>query len=137
MILFILLVVLTILFWVATVVSDKHGNDGSAYGHAVFACFASVGLLFSVIYICAYPSDAENFAKGHEIRTNLVESINGTMSTETVNEILNDAIEANKRIELHRKYVDSKFIGWYYSHKIADLELIPIPKIGVITTTTE
>ena len=137
MILFILLVVLTILFWVATVVSDKHGNDASAYVHAVFACFASVGLLFSVIYVCTLPGEAESFAKGHEVRANLVESINDTMSTETVNEILNDAIEANDRIELHRRHVDGKFLSWYYSHKIADLELIPIPKIGVITTTTE
>lgn len=137
MILFISLIVLTVLLWIATVVSDKHGNDGSAYGHAIFACFASFGLLFSTIYICVFPSEAESFANDHEVRTNLVESINDTMSTETVNEILNDAISANKRIELHRKYVDSKFIGWYYSHKIADLELIPIPKIGIVTTATE
>lgn len=137
MILFISLIVLTVLLWVATVVSDKHGNDGSAYAHAIFACFASFGLLFSTIYICVFPSEAESFAKDHEIRTNLVESINGTMSTETVNDIVGDAIRANDRIELHRKYVDNKFIGWYYSHKIADLELIPIPKIGIITTATE
>ena len=133
MILFISLIVLTALLWVGTVVSDKHGKDGSAYAHAVFACFASFGLLFSIVYICAFPSEAECFAKGHEIRTNLVESINDTMSTETVNDIVGDAIRANDRIELHRKYVDNKFIGWYYSHKIADLELIPIPKIGIIT----
>lgn len=133
MILFISLIVLTALLWVGTVVSDKHGNDGSAYAHAFFACCASFGLLFSIVYICVFPAEAESFANDHEIRTNLVESINDTMSTETVNEILNDAINANNRIELHRKYVDNKFIGWYYSHKIADLELIQIPKIGIIT----
>lgn len=137
MILFISLIILTVLLWVATVVSNKHGNDASEYAHALFACFASVGLLFSVIYVCTLPGEAESFAKGHEVRANLVESINDSMSTETVNEILNDAIKANNRIELHRRHVDGKFLGWYYSHKIADLELIPIPKIGVITTNTE
>ena len=133
MILLISLIVLTALLWVATAVSDKHDNDCSAYIHAFFACLASFGLLFSIIYICAFPSEAESFANAHEVRTNLVESINGTMSTETVNKIVSDAMRANDRIELHRKYVDSKFIGWYYSHKIADLEPIPIPKIGIIT----
>lgn len=137
MILFISLIVLTVLLWVATVVSDKHGKDASAYAHAVFACFASVGLLFSVVHVCTLPSESESFAKGHEVCANLVESMNDSMSTETVNKIVGDAIRDNDRIELHRRHVDSKFLSWYYSHKIADLELIPIPKIGVITTTTE
>lgn len=134
---FISLIVLTILLWVGTIVSDKHDNDASTYAHALFACFASVGLLFSVVGICVLPSDADDFVQSRDIRANLVESINDTMNTETVNKIISDAIYTNNRIEQHRRHVDSKFIGCYYSHKIADCELIPIPKIGVINVKTE
>ena len=134
---FILLIVLTVVLFAGAIVFDKLDNDPASFTCGLFGAFAAVGLLFSIIGLCVAPSDADSFCEQREIRANLVESINDKMATETVNQIISNAIYTNSKIERHRKYVDNSFIGCYYSHKIAECELIPIPKIGVVVNKEE
>ena len=134
---FILLIVLTALLWWGCFYCDKHKRDCPAFVHALFACFSSVGLLFAIVFLCVLPSDTSEFCEARIIRANLVESINDNMSTETVSQIIGNAISTNNRIEKHRRNVDNVFIGCFFSHKIAETELIPIPKIGIVENKEE
>ena len=131
------LIVLTIALWCGTLVSDKRRKECAAFVHALFACFCSVGLFFAIVDLCVLPGDVSSFCESRSVRANLVESINDNMSTETVNQIIGNAISTNNRIEKHRRNVDNVFIGCFFSHKIAETELIPIPKIGIVENKEE
>lgn len=127
----ILLIIVVIALWAGVGIGIKRDNDVLQYLCGFFGGFASVGLLSAIICICVAPSDAEEFVKRYERCTNYIESINEKMTTETINDIISGAIVINEKIENHRKHVDSKFSGVFYSHKIAELELIELPELKV------
>ena len=63
----------------------------------------------------------------------MVEAINENMDSETVSYILSNAVDANNTILRHRQNVNNIFWGVFYSHDIANQELIDIPKITIKT----
>lgn len=130
----ILLILFTIACWVGLVIAVKQDNDIVECLCGVFGGIASIGLLAAIVSICVLPSNADYAARNRDRTANLVESINDKMTTETVNDIISKAVLINSDIENHRKHVDSKFSGVFYSRKIAELELIELPELTVVVT---
>lgn len=130
----ILLILLVIGLWTGLVISVEQDNDIAEYLCGLIGGIASVGLLAAIICICVLPSNSDAFARERDRVENLVESINGKMTTETINTIVSDALYVNNKIESHRRHVDSKFLGVFYSHKIAEMELIELPELTVAVT---
>ena len=130
----ILLILLVIGLWTGLVIAVKQDNDIVEYFCGVFGMIASAGLLSAIIYICVLPSNSDAFARERDRVEIMVESINGKMTTEIINSIISDALHVNSKIEDHRKHVDNKFSGVFYSHKIAEMELIELPELTVAVT---
>lgn len=130
----ILLIVLAVSLIAGCVICTKNDLEVGEYICGLFGGFACVGLLFAIIGICILPSDSDAFVRKRDKIENLVESINDKMTTETINSIVSDALYVNSKIEDHRKHVDSKFSGVFYSHKVAELELIELPELTVAVT---
>ena len=131
----ILLILLTIGLWTGLVIAVKRDNDIVEYLCGLIGGIASVGLLAAIICICVLPSNADYVARNRDRTANLVESINDKMTTETVNDIISKAVLINSDIENHKKHVDSKFSGVFYSRKIAEMEPIVLPELTVVRTT--
>lgn len=130
----ILLILLVIGLWTGLVIAVKQDNEIVEGLCGVFGGIASIGLLAAIVSICVLPSNADYAARNRDRTANLVESINDKMTTETVNDIISKAVLINSDIENHRKHVDSKFSGVFYSRKIAELELIELPELTVVVT---
>jgi len=114
------------------VLFHKYGEDASdgltallvIYTVAVYGTL--LGLLLNILIIS---TETKSFHNEREYAAEMVENLSEDMSLATVEKILDKAEYVNRRIERHKKHVDSKWVGWFYSHSFAKEEPIDIPKL--------
>ena len=73
--------------------------------------------------------EAVSFEDNRNLQQELVYSINGNMSPQTINKIISDAVNINERIEKNKSHCNSVMWGIMYNKGIAEIDLIEIPKL--------
>ena len=129
----ILLIFLVITLWFGVILCNKAKKEGGEFILAFLGGIFSFLLFIAIVSICVMSSNAASFCRERNRCVDMVEAINENMDSETVSYILSNAVDANNTILRHRQNVNNIFWGVFYSHDIANQELIDIPKITIKT----
>lgn len=128
-----LLIVLTVLalggligghFW-----EKAHECDMSPLGF-VLSCTgvsAALALIVIGIYFMASDKDCEKFVADYESTVELVQKYPVGQGQGEFAPVLEKVIKINERITDNKVHVDSKWVGVFYSKKIAKLDHINLP----------
>ena len=139
---YILLILITIVAWVALGMNlknlaDKRGAELLGAFELALGLVGTVLFITSSIHIATRSSDAVSFQEDRDYRQELVYSISDTMSPQTVSKIINHANYINEKIERNKMYCDSEMFGFIYNKGIAEVEPIDIPKFTYKITIEE
>ena len=126
---YILLVILMVVAWTLLGFGIKKDINWAFIIGYIFSTLFTVGFLITSIKLGAKYSDAVLFRDKRNYQQELVYSINGNMSPQTINKIISDAVNINERIEKNKSHCNSVMWGIMYNKGIAEIDLIEIPKL--------
>lgn len=106
----------------------KDINWAFIIGYIFTTLFTAVFLITS-IKLGMKHCEAVSFEGNRNYQQELVYSINGNMSPQTINKIISDAVNINERIEKNKSHCNSVMWGIMYNKGIAEIDLIEIPKL--------
>ena len=126
---YILLVILMVGAWVLLGFGIKKDiNWAFIIGYIFTTLFTAVFLITS-IKLGMKHCEAVSFEDNRTYQQELIYSINGNMSPQTINKIISDAVNINERIEKNKSHCNSVMWGIMYNKGIAEIDLIEIPKL--------
>ena len=126
---YILLVILMVGAWVLLGIGIKKDiNWAFIIGYIFTTLFTAVFLITS-IKLGMKHCEAVSFEDNRNLQQELIYSINGNMSPQTINKIISDAVNINERIEKNKSHCNSVMWGIMYNKGIAEVDLIEIPKL--------
>jgi len=123
--------IITILLVICIIGFIKGINNDSdfVYPITILGLMLSIVLIALIIDLPWKNKIKYDIAKYEELKI-AIEQVNNNISSENNNKIIaqselfDDIYEMNKYIEKHKVYKDSWWVGWLYSEKIANLQLL-------------
>lgn len=126
---YILLAILMVGTWTLFGIGLKKDADWAIIIGVIFGLLFTVLFLVTSIEFGVKRSDAVSFENNRDYQQELICSINGNMSPQTISRIISSAVYTNERIERNKAHCNSAMWGFMYNKGIAEVEPIEIPKL--------
>lgn len=126
---YILLAILMVGGWTLVYIGLKKDMDWAFIVGVIFGMVTTALFMAASIELGTKHCDAVSFENGRNYQQELIYSISDSMSPQTINKIVSDAVNINERIEKNKSHCNSVMWGFMYNKGIAEVEPIEIPKL--------
>ena len=132
-----LLIFLTIMAWSLVYGGVKYKRDVILPIGVVLSVLFTTLTVSATVTLGTKSAEADTFKENRDYYQELVNSISNDMSPTTVARIISTAENTNAKIENNRGRCGSKMWGFLANKKIAEVELIKIPKYKFLVEVEE
>ena len=133
MLLLILLIVLTVVLFIAAGIFDNHCKEAGAGICGFLGGVSALALIVAAGFTISAGSDARDFIEKKNYHDEILSIVvaSDSVSTDTIKRTIKYVENDNKTILSHREHYESVFIGTMYRREVAELELTPVPDLQI------
>ena len=133
MLLLILLIVLTVVLFIAAGIFDNHCKEAGAGICGFFGGVSALALIIVAAFTIAAKSDARDFIEKKNYHDEILSIVvaSDSVSTDTIKRTIKYVENDNKIILSHREHCESVFVGSMYRREVAELELTQVPDLQI------
>ena len=133
MLLLILLIVLTVVLFIASALFDNNCEEVGAGICGFLGGVSTLALLIVVCFTIGAGSDARDFIEKKTYHDEMLSFVvaSDSVSTDTIKRTIKYVENDNKTILKHREHYDSVFVGTMFRKEVAELELTQVPDLQI------